>query len=132
VPWFAFGKTSKQRVTSFGKLSGWFMGFSVLKMLLLSSDKVMLGYLAGPRLVSNYALTMFTSTALQGGMIAIITGMTPGICTVFGKGEFDKVKQLTPLPGCFVLLLVQLYYFLIIHSSGFGWVMNILRVIWKT
>lgn len=93
LPWFSFGKASRERIRSFGKLSGWFMGFSILKMLLLNSDKVFLGYLAGPRLVSNYALTMFTSTAIQGAMIAVITGMTPGICTVFGKGEYDKVSR---------------------------------------
>ena len=93
VPWFSLGTTTKSKVRSFGKLSGWFMGFSILKMILLSSDKVMLGYLAGPALVSNYALTMFTSTAIQGAMIAVIMGMTPGICTVFGKGEYERVDK---------------------------------------
>jgi O-antigen/teichoic acid export membrane protein len=93
VWWFEFGKTNFSRIKSFGKLSGWFMAFSTLKMLLLNSDKIILGYLAGPVLVAKYALTMFTSTAIQGAMIAVITGMTPGICTLFGKGEYDKVKK---------------------------------------
>jgi O-antigen/teichoic acid export membrane protein len=93
VPWFAFGKTNLSKVKSFGKLSGWFMAFSTLKMLLLNSDKILLGFIAGPVLVAKYALTMFTSSAVQGSMIAVITGMTPGICTLFGKGEFDKVKK---------------------------------------
>ena len=93
VPWFSFGKTNISRVKSFGRLSGWYMAFTILKMLLLNSDKVFLGFLAGPVLVSNYALTMFTSTAIQGAMLAVIMGMTPGICTVFGKGDYDKVNK---------------------------------------
>ncbi|MES2649747.1 MAG: polysaccharide biosynthesis protein [Bacteroidota bacterium] len=93
VPWFAFGKTNFSKIKSFGKLSGWFMAFSTLKMLLLNSDKILLGFIAGPVLVAKYALTMFTSSAVQGSMIAVITGMTPGICTLFGKGEYDKVKK---------------------------------------
>ena len=93
VPWFAFGKTNRSKIKSFGKLSGWFMAFSILKMLLLNSDKVFLGYLAGPAYVAKYSLTMFTSTAIQGAMIAMIAGMTPGICSIFGKGEYEKVNK---------------------------------------
>jgi O-antigen/teichoic acid export membrane protein len=43
VPWFSFGKTNKAKVKSFGKLSGWYMAYTVLKTLLLSSDKVFFG-----------------------------------------------------------------------------------------
>lgn len=93
VPWFAFGKTNFSKMRSFGKLSGWYMAFSTLKMLLLNSDKVILGYLVAPVLVAKYALTMFTSTAVQGALTAVITGMTPGISSLFGKGDYDKVKK---------------------------------------
>lgn len=93
VPWFAFGKTNKLKVRSFGKLSGWYMIFSTLKMLLLNTDKVLLGYLTGPVLVAKYSLTMFTSLAVQGAVVAVITGITPGISSLFGKGDYDKVKM---------------------------------------
>ncbi|SHF39338.1 MATE family efflux transporter [Flavisolibacter ginsengisoli] len=93
IPWFSLGKTNLSKVKSFGKLSGWFMVFTTIKMFLLSSDKIILGYLAGTVYVSKYALTMFSSLAVQGALVAVITGMTPGICSLFGKGEYDKVKK---------------------------------------
>jgi O-antigen/teichoic acid export membrane protein len=93
VPWFGFGTTHKAKVISYSKLSGWMMAFTGTKMFLMSSDKILLGYLIGPLLVSRYALTMFTSVAIQGVLISIITGITPGIGNLFGNREFDKVKR---------------------------------------
>lgn len=93
IPWFGFGKTNFSKVKSFGKLSGWYMAFTSLKMFLLSSDKIILGYLVGPVYVSKYALTMFTSYAIQGAIVSMITGIIPGIGSLFGKQEFDKVKK---------------------------------------
>src|SRR5690606_20243125 len=48
VDWFGFGKTSRSTTLSYGKLSGWFMAFSGTTILLLNSDKVLLGFFAGP------------------------------------------------------------------------------------
>lgn len=93
VPWFEFGKTNISKIKSFGKLSGWFMAFSTLKMFLLNSDKILLGFFVGPLYVSKYALTMFTAHAVQGALVSVITGITPGVSSLFGKKEFEKVKQ---------------------------------------
>jgi O-antigen/teichoic acid export membrane protein len=93
VPWFEFGKTNISKVKSFGKLSGWYMAFTTLKMFLLNSDKIILGYIIGPIYVAKYTLTMFTSTAIQGAIVTVITGITPGISSLYGKKEFDKVRQ---------------------------------------
>jgi O-antigen/teichoic acid export membrane protein len=97
IPWFGFGATHKSKVISYSKLSGWLMAFTGAKMFLMSSDKIMLGYLIGPLLVSKYALTMFTSIAIQGIIISIISGITPGIGSLFGNQEFDKVKKVREL-----------------------------------
>lgn len=93
VPWFGFGKTSWSKVKSFGKLSGWYMAFTTLKIIMLSTDKVILGYLAGPIYASKYAITMFTSTAVQGAVVTIITGVTPGLSSLYGKQDYAKVRQ---------------------------------------
>lgn len=97
VPWFGFGKTRREKVLAYGKLSGWMMAFTGAKMFLLSSDKILLGYLVGPVLVSKYALTMFTSLAIQGIIVSVISGITPGIGKLFGEREFEKVKQVRNL-----------------------------------
>ncbi|WP_230392242.1 oligosaccharide flippase family protein [Pontibacter sp. FD36] len=93
VPWFGFAKTTKAKVLSYSKLSGWFMGFTVSKMFLFSSDKIILGYLAGPIYVTQYAITLFTSFALEGFINAVVNGVIPGIGSLYGKKEYDKVQQ---------------------------------------
>ncbi|WP_317195553.1 lipopolysaccharide biosynthesis protein [Echinicola shivajiensis] len=93
VPWFGFGKTNKTKVKSYGKLSGWFMGLMVTKMMLNNSDKIVLGYLIGPVFVTKYTLTLFTSFAIKGIVSAITTGIIPGIGGIFGKGEYEKVQS---------------------------------------
>jgi O-antigen/teichoic acid export membrane protein len=93
VPWFGFGTTTKAKISSYGKLSSWLMAFTGAKMFMMNSDKILLGYLIGPILVSQYALTMFTSLAIQGIIIAVISGITPGLGTLFGNQEFDKIKK---------------------------------------
>ncbi|RYF96198.1 MAG: polysaccharide biosynthesis protein [Chitinophagaceae bacterium] len=93
VPWFRFGKTNTGRVKAFGKLSGWYMAFTTLKMLLMNSDKIILGYIIGPLYVAKYSLTMFTSMAVQGAVVNMITGVTPGISSMYGNQEFEKVNR---------------------------------------
>ena len=57
VSWFGFGKTNFQKVLSFCRLSGWNMANTATDTVLTSSDKVLLGFIAGPVLVSSYALS---------------------------------------------------------------------------
>ncbi len=93
VKWFGFGKTNKSKTISYGKLSGWFMAFAVTKILLLNSDKILLGYFIGPILVTQYTITMFATAAVQGLIYAVVNGVIPGIGSLFGKREFDKVRK---------------------------------------
>jgi O-antigen/teichoic acid export membrane protein len=92
VPWFGFGKTDKTKIFSYGKLSGWFMATMLANMMLFHSEKILLGYLVGPELVTVYVLTLFTSAAMKSMVDAIISGVVPGIGNFFGKGQFDKIK----------------------------------------
>jgi O-antigen/teichoic acid export membrane protein len=92
VPWFGFGKTSKTKLLSYGKLSGWFMGTMLANTVLYHSEKVVLGFIAGPELVTIYVLTLFTSTAMKSMVDSVISGVVPGIGNFFGKKEFEKIK----------------------------------------
>jgi O-antigen/teichoic acid export membrane protein len=92
VPWFGFGKTDKSKIASYGKLSGWFMATMLANMLLFHSEKILLGFIVGPELVTVYVLTLFTSSAMKSMVDAIISGVVPGIGNFFGKGQFEKIK----------------------------------------
>ncbi|SIT75525.1 Membrane protein involved in the export of O-antigen and teichoic acid [Pontibacter indicus] len=93
IPWFGFAKTNTSKIISYSRLSGWFMASTGSKMFLLSSDKLLLGYLAGPVFVTKYAITLFTSYALQGLITAVVNGVIPGMGGLFGKGEYNKVQR---------------------------------------
>ena len=105
VPWFGFGKVKRSNIKSFGKVSWWFMVFTTVKMVMVNSDKIILGYFVGPVLVAKYALTMFTSSTIQGAAVAVISGITPGICSLLGKGEFDKVSRARKVVMSFIWLM---------------------------
>ncbi|MCH6201734.1 oligosaccharide flippase family protein [Aquiflexum sp. LQ15W] len=93
VPWFALGKTNKNKIISYTKLSGWFMATKVAGMVLFNSEKILLGFFIGPEIVTIYVLTMFTTSALKGVLDSVVSGVIPGIGTFFGLGEFDKIRK---------------------------------------
>jgi len=94
IGWFGFGKTETSTVFRFGKLSGWYMGREFAKMLLLQSDKIILGVIAGPVVVTTYALTKFPALTIQGVVTNVIHGMKPGIGTILGKKEYNRVTTI--------------------------------------
>lgn len=91
IPWFGFGKTDMNKIKSYAKLSGWFMATMIFSMVLFNSEKIILGYLVGPEMVTRYVLTLFASSAMGGLINAVISGVVPGIGNFFGKGEFEKI-----------------------------------------
>lgn len=94
ISWFGWGKTNLKKFFQFGKLSGWYMASTASGTLLSSSDKILLGFIAGPILVSNYALTMFLPLAVQGVVTRIIIGAVPGIGKLFGLNEHYKITNI--------------------------------------
>ena len=91
VDWLGWTKPNFERLTSFFKTSGWFMGWAGVKMVLSNSDKILLGYVAGPAIVTKYVITYYLMRSVQGLISNIIHGVIPGIGKLFGKGEFEKL-----------------------------------------
>lgn len=105
VPWFGFGKTNLKKVLGFSKLSGWYMANTASDTLLSNSDKILLGFIAGPVLVSYYALTTFIPLAIQGLISRVIIGIVPGIGKLFGLKEYAKINKVWGNLNDFVFLL---------------------------
>ncbi|WP_194974090.1 MATE family efflux transporter [Aquiflexum lacus] len=104
VPWFGFGETSFLKIRSYGKLSGWFFLSKIANMALLHSEKVILGFLAGPEIVTFYVLTMFTSSAMKGIVDNVISGVIPGLGSFYGKEEYQKIIDSTKLINSIIYL----------------------------
>jgi O-antigen/teichoic acid export membrane protein len=93
IGWFGFGKTNSRNIIDFSKLSGWFMAWTGVNMLLINSDKIILGIIAGPAVVTMYAITKFTSMAIQGVVSNTVHGVIPGIGGLIGKEDFKKAAN---------------------------------------
>jgi O-antigen/teichoic acid export membrane protein len=105
VGWFGFGKTNFKKVAYFTKLSGWNMANTASDTLLTESDKVLLGFVATPVLVSSYALTMFLPLAIQGLIFRVIIGTIPGIGKLLGLKEYSKIGKVWGNMNDFIFLL---------------------------
>lgn len=93
VVWFGLGKPDIKRSLSFLKISGWFMGWTGTNLLLISSDKILLGYIAGPLMVTQYVITQYLVNTVQGTVGNVVHGVIPGIGKLFGNGEFVKLHK---------------------------------------
>ncbi|WP_276499731.1 lipopolysaccharide biosynthesis protein [Pontibacter litorisediminis] len=93
VSWFGFGKTNFLKIKRFSKISSWYLADTSANLLLENSDKILLGILAGPVVVTYYTLTLFLPLALQGMINRIILGIVPGIGKLLGLEEYDRVQK---------------------------------------
>jgi O-antigen/teichoic acid export membrane protein len=125
VGWFGFGKTNFKKVLHFSKLSGWNMANTTTDTILTSSDKVLLGFVAGPVAVSTYALSAFLPLAIQGLLFRVIIGAIPGIGKLFGLKEYSKIyKVWDSMNGLILLLTTATGVTVILFNNSFlkAWV----------
>lgn len=94
VPWYGVAKPTKQQLRQFLSLSGWFMGWNLVWISMISLDVVLLGALASVELVTVYTLTKYVPEILISVIQFIITGVTPGIGGIVGKGEYEHAARL--------------------------------------
>ena len=121
VPWFGYGKFNKDRTKDFVKLSGWFMAWMGVKTLLVSSDKVLLGYLLGPIVVTKYVVTKYIGQATQGIITNVIHGVLPGVGTLFGQKEYQKLVKVRADMMLITWLLSGIIGFIIlVFNSSFA------------
>lgn len=141
VPWYGWGKVNIKRSFSFFKTSGWFMGWAGIKMLILNSDKVLLGFLSGPALVTQYVITEYFMKAANGTIANVVHGVIPGIGKLYGSGHYEKLYKarehimlltwiIGGTIGTVVILLNESFIHLWIGSNQFaGQTVNILIVL---
>ncbi|RYU90223.1 hypothetical protein EWM62_11850 [Mucilaginibacter terrigena] len=92
--WFGSKKPKKDQVNQLFGFSFWVMIWSLISKLLLSTETILIGYLIGPNLVTNYT---FTSYIFQVGLsVALITGSAtaPGLGNVLGTKDFEKARRI--------------------------------------
>src|SRR5690625_5217558 len=93
IPWFGWGKVNVKKSLSFFKTSGWFMGWSAIKMAIVNRAKVLLGYLAGPAILTQYVITEYLVKAANGTIGNVVHGVIPGIGKLYGGGDYSKLSK---------------------------------------
>lgn len=91
IPWFAFVKVEIAEILQFVKLSGWFMLLKFADLANQSIDMILLGYFAGPKYVSVYAITKYTTTAASGIAKTVSNAASIGIGKFVGENNREKI-----------------------------------------
>lgn len=94
VPWFGVSRPSKQKVTSFFGLSGWFLIWRLVMQLMTASDLIILGMLGSAKLVTTYSLTKYAPETLINIIAIVVFGSTPGLGGIIGSGDLKKAARL--------------------------------------
>lgn len=93
VPWFKTVPIKFQKIKSYTKLSSWYIAFTFTKLIVYNSDRVLLGYLAGPILVTKYVLTQYVAQSILGLISNVINGIIPGLGSLLGTKDYQKVNK---------------------------------------
>lgn len=93
VPWFGLSMPERSRIIDFFKTSGWLFLWTIASLLLISSDMILLGYLATPALVTTYVVTRFLPELLTGVNNLIARALMPGFGNLIGNESIDKAEK---------------------------------------
>lgn len=125
IEWFGFSKPKRANVLKFGKLSAWYLADAGANVVNTSSDKLLLGIIAGPVTVAFYTLTKFFPAAMQGLVNMLIVGIMPGLGKLLGLKEYDKIRDVRKSIHSITLLMTTAFGATIMifnHSFINAWV----------
>lgn len=94
VSWLGLSKPSRKELKLFFNFSFYIFLWSFIEKLILSSEIIIIGYLIGPEVVSNYTFSTYLMVLVIS--ISIITGssLTPSIGKLLGQGNSDYSSKI--------------------------------------
>ncbi len=94
VPWFGFAKPVAGDIRKFFDLSCWFLIWRLVMRVMMTSDMVLLGMLSTLSFVTTYELTKYTAETLVSLAAILVSGITPGLGGIIGRGDLSKAIRL--------------------------------------
>lgn len=91
IDWLYIVRVKFKDVKGFTGLSLQYTFQKVASLANVSSDVILLGYLAGPEYVAQYTFTMFAMLGVQGLIQMISSAVIPGLGKFYGQGNFKKI-----------------------------------------
>jgi O-antigen/teichoic acid export membrane protein len=93
VPWFAAARPSRSDIRALFGMSVWLAGGDVIARVLLASDVIILGAIAGPAIVSTFVLTGYAARVSSGIHVFTTGAAIPGVGGILGSGQIERARQ---------------------------------------
>ncbi len=94
VPWYGVARPPAPEALQFLKLSGWFLGWNLIMMLMTGSDVVILGFFQSVESVTVYTLTKYAPEMVVSLVAIVVFGIAPGLGGIIGAGEIERASRL--------------------------------------
>jgi O-antigen/teichoic acid export membrane protein len=105
VPWFGMERPPLHQVFFFVRLSGWFLLWNLVMQLMMASDVVVLGVVAGAQLVTVFALSSYVPTAIFEAVAIVVSGIMPGLGGLLGAKNTERAVAVRSESMCVTWLL---------------------------
>lgn len=119
VPWFGAARAPWRTVRSFLRLSGWFLVWNLVALVMRGGDVVVLGIAGSAELVTVYTLARYVPEAIFGAVAITISGIMPGLGGLMGARELGRAVAVRTESMCVTWLLATASgaTFLLWHES---------------
>jgi len=92
--WLGINKPQKQDIREFFNLNIWFLAWTLVIKLALSSDVIILGYVISAEKVTSYALSWYPMEMVIGLSLMYIQSVIPGLGEIVGTHNYEKAKKI--------------------------------------
>jgi len=93
APWFGVARPSFAAARKFLGLSWWFLGWNLIRNVMMASDVIVLGVIKSVESVTNYTLTRYAPETLITIVAIMVFGISPGLGGIIGSGNLQKAAH---------------------------------------
>jgi O-antigen/teichoic acid export membrane protein len=120
VAWYGVSRPEWTEVRSFLRLSVWWFAWTMIQKFMIGSDVIVLGIVASASLVATYTLTGFASVTLLSLVTIVLSAVAPGLGSVVGRKELDRLIALRrEMIGASWLLLAAIGSTILLWNRSF-------------
>ena len=94
VPWFGIARPGRRDLDRFSDFGGWLLASNVLYRVLLMSDIVLLGWVAGGARVSVLTFSQYVCNFGVTVVVLAAVAVAPGLGRLLGSGELERARAI--------------------------------------
>jgi len=109
IGWFGVKQPRRDETAAFFRFSGWVLVWALVERLLLSSEVLLLGWLSGPRVVTEYSVTSYVAQFAVAACLLTGSAVTPGLGKLIGARDERSVVSVVRSLREVVLAMATLF-----------------------